>query len=61
MANKTNTVTVDLPIRTDMKSVVKFEAKAEEAASLPVTNVYIKKTMPGINEAKSVKVTVEVG
>jgi hypothetical protein len=58
---KNSTVTVELPVRTDMKSVVKFEAKAEEAANLPITNVYIKKTLPGINEAKSVKVTVEVG
>ena len=58
MANKTQAVTVELPIRTEKKGVVKFETTDTNAA---VTNIYIKKSVPGVNEAKSVKVTVEVG
>ena len=61
MATKNTTtvepVIVELSVRTDMKNVVKFETMDTMA---PVTNIYIKKTTPGVNEAKSVKVTVEV-
>ena len=60
MAKEKTLAQVELTVRTDMKSAVKFEATPEVIATgVPVTNVYIRKTAPGINEAKSVRVTVE--
>ena len=42
----------------ECKGSIRFATDDEKA---PVTNVYVSRAMPGINEAQSVKVTVEIG
>jgi hypothetical protein len=57
-ANKQNTaVTVTMNRDKDCKGSVRFATTDEQAA---VTNVYVSRALPGVNDAKQVRVTVEV-
>jgi hypothetical protein len=51
------TTTVELKREKDCKGSVRFTTDNEQAA---VTNVYVSRAMKGINEAKKVRVTIEI-
>ena len=55
MANKT--VTIVLQKDKDCKGSVRFVTADPKA---PITNVYVSRELEGVNNAKTVKVTVEV-
>jgi len=51
------TTTVELKRDKDCKGSIRFSTDNEQAA---ISNVYVSRTMQGINDAKKVKVTIEI-
>lgn len=51
------TVTIELKRDKECKGSVRFATTDDKAA---VTNVYVARSMEGINNAKAVKVTIEI-
>lgn len=56
-STKSSPVSIEMPKGKDCKGSVRFETADPNAV---VTNIYVDRSMPGISEAKKVKVTVEV-
>ena len=51
-------VVIPMKVGKQCKGSIRFETDDEKAE---VTNVYVSRTLPGINEAKEITVTIEVG
>lgn len=50
-------VTIEMQREKECKGSVRFSTPDEKA---PVTNVYVSRSMPGVNDAQKIVVTVEV-
>lgn len=55
--NMNKTVTIELKRDKECRGSVRF-ATADDKA--PVTNVYVSRALEGVNDAQTVKVTIEV-
>lgn len=54
-------VSVEMTVEKQCKGSVKFSTKEKQPnALLAVDNIYVSRIMPGINEAKAIRVTVEI-